>query len=127
MLADMAETGARKRVLIVDDDPLVLDSLELLFTHYGWDVLAVDNGDTVIESLRPINYSLAIVDQRMDGSTGVDVIRELKSRSDAPVFMLTGCVDPYLRSAARQVGADGFFDKPVEALSMIKALEKLRN
>lgn len=127
MIPDFKDVGSRKRVLIVDDDRMVLESLEMLFSHYGWDVLAVDNGDTVIDALRPIDYQLAIVDQRMDGTEGVDVIRELKSRSDAPVFMLTGCVDPSLRSAARRVGADGFFDKPAEALSMIKALEKLRN
>ncbi|MBK1879589.1 response regulator [Pelagicoccus mobilis] len=127
MLADLPDTGQRKRVLIVDDDPMVLESLELLFNHYGWDVLAVDNGDVVIETLRPIEYEFAVVDQRMDGTEGVEVIRELKARSDAPVFMLTGCVDPGLRNAAERVGADGFFDKPAEALSMIKAVEKLRN
>lgn len=127
MLADISDTGARRRVLIVDDDQMVLESLKLLFNHYGWDVLAIDNGDEVIETLRPIEYQLAIVDHLMAGTEGIEVVRELKARSDAPVFMLTGCVDPRLRNAAKRVGADGFFDKPVEALSMIKALEKLRN
>ena len=55
MLAEFAETGRRKRVLIVDDDVMVLESLELLFNHYGWDVLTVDSGDTVIETLRPLS------------------------------------------------------------------------
>lgn len=127
MLAEIIDTGCRKRVLIVDDDRMVLDSLELLFSHYGWDVLTVESGEEVVDTLRPIDYQLAIVDQRMDGLEGVEVVRELKSRSDAPVFMLTGCVDPGLRRAAQLVGVDGFFDKPAEALTMIKALEKLRN
>lgn len=117
--------GIRNRVLIIDDDPMVLESLDMLFSHYGWDVLTALDGDTVIDALRPIDYQLAVVDQRMDGTEGVDVIRELKSRSSAPVFMLTGCVDPCLRTAAERVGADGFFDKPVKAADMLRALEEL--
>ncbi len=117
--------GIRNRVLIIDDDPMVLESLDMLFSHYGWDVLTSYDGDSVIDALRPIDYQLAVVDQRMDGTEGVDVIRELKSRSSAPVFMLTGCVDPDLRTAAERVGADGFFDKPVQAAEMLRALEGL--
>lgn len=119
------KAGVRNRVLIIDDDPMVLESLDMLFSHYGWDVLTALDGDSVIDLLRPIDYQLAVVDQRMDGTEGVEVIRELKSRSSAPVFMLTGCVDPGLRSAAEGVGADGFFDKPVKAADMLRALEAL--
>ncbi|MDQ8199598.1 response regulator [Pelagicoccus enzymogenes] len=112
-------------MLIIDDDPMVLESLDMLFTHYGWDVLTAEDGDTVIDALRPIDYQLAVVDQRMDGTNGIDVIRELKLRSSAPVFMLTGCVDPGLRYAAKRVGVDRFFDKPVQASEMIRALDSL--
>ncbi|MBD5781338.1 response regulator [Pelagicoccus sp. NFK12] len=112
-------------MLIIDDDPMVLESLDMLFTHYGWDVLTAEDGDTVIDALRPIDYQLAVVDQRMDGTNGIDVIRELKLRSSAPVFMLTGCVDPGLRYAAERVGVDRFFDKPVQASEMIRALDSL--
>lgn len=117
--------GKRNRVLIIDDDPMILESLDMLFSHYGWDVLTAEDGDTVIDSLRPIDYQLAVVDQRMEGTNGIDVIRELKLRSSAPVFMLTGCVDPGLRYEARRVGVDRFFDKPVQAMEMIRALERL--
>lgn len=115
----------RKRVLIIDDDPMVRDSLEMLFDHYGWEVLAVESGDTVIESLRPIEYNLAVVDHLMEGANGVDVIRELKLRSRAPVFMLTGCVDPIVKHTAHMVGADRFFSKPVQASEMIEALNDI--
>lgn len=120
-----SEQGKRNRVLIIDDDPMILESLDMLFTHYGWDVLTAEDGDTVIDALRPIDYQLAVVDQRMDGANGIDVIRELKLRSSAPVFMLTGCVDPGLRYAAESVGVDRFFDKPVQAAEMIRALDRL--
>lgn len=121
----MATKSMRNRVLIVDDDPMVLESLDMLFTHYGWDVVTAASGDDVLDALRPIDYELALIDQRMDGATGIDVIRELKSRSAAPVFMLTGCVDPGLRASALAVGADRYFDKPVDARILIKALEEL--
>ncbi|MDQ8186589.1 response regulator [Pelagicoccus sp. SDUM812002] len=117
--------GGRNRVLIIDDDPMVLESLDMLFSHYGWDVLTAEDGDSVIDALRPIDYQLAVVDQRMDGTSGIDTIRELKLRSSAPIFMLTGCVDPGLRGEAERVGVDRFFDKPVEAAEMIRALENL--
>lgn len=116
----------QNRVLIIDDDPMVLESLDMIFNHYGWDVLTVESGDIVLESLRPIEYQLAVVDQRMDGATGVEVIRELKSQSSAPVFMLTGCVDPGIRLAAEQVGVDRFFTKPVKAHSLLEALDEMK-
>ncbi len=124
MLAEQKK-DVRNRVLIIDDDPMVLESLDMLFSHYGWDVLTAENGDSIIEALRPVDYQLAVVDYRMDGADGVEVIRELKSRSSAPVFMLTGCVDPDLRNAAARVGADGFFDKPIQAAEMLRALQVL--
>lgn len=125
MFAEL-EAKARKRVLIIDDDPMVRESLEMLFSCYGWEVLAVESGDIVLETLRPIDYQLAVVDQRMDGASGVEVIRELKSLSSAPVFMLTGCVDPDIRRAAEFVGADRYFTKPIRANAMLEAFEGLR-
>lgn len=116
---------SKRRVLIIDDDPMVRESLDMLFNFYGWEVLTAESGDMVLEALRPIEYQLALVDHRMTGTDGVDVIRELKSRSSAPVFMITGCVDPEIRLAAERVGVDRYFSKPVKASEMLEALEMI--
>ncbi|MDQ8203582.1 response regulator [Pelagicoccus sp. SDUM812003] len=120
-----ATQAASKRVLVIDDDQGVRESLTMLFEHYGWEVLAVESGDIVLESLRPIDYQLAVVDHLMEGADGVEVIRELKNISTAPVFMLTGCVDPAIREAAELVGADRYFSKPIQASEMIEALKEI--
>lgn len=116
---------SKRRVLIIDDDPMVRESLDMLFNFYGWEVLTAESGDMVLEAIRPIEYQLALVDQRMSGTDGLDVIRELKSRSSAPVFMITGCVDPEIRLAAERVGVDRYFSKPVKASEMLEALEMM--
>ena len=113
------------RVLIIDDDPMVRDSLDMLFAHYGWDVVAVASGDEALANLPKTQYRLAVVDQLMEGMDGVELVRRLKAHSSAPVFMLTGCVAPDLRSEAVDAGVDRFFSKPVQASTMIEALEEL--
>ncbi|MBC2604945.1 response regulator [Pelagicoccus albus] len=113
----------RRKVLLVDDDPMVLESLGMLFEHYGWLVERVASGDQVLQAQICFEHDFAIVDERMDGVNGLDVIRALKSRSKAPVFMLTGCVEPELREEARRVGADGFFDKPIGARALMEGVE----
>ena len=115
----------RGRVLIVDDDLMVRDSLEMLFEHFGWQVVTVSSGDEVIELAPSLDYQLALVDHRMDGIDGVEVARRLKSISPAPVFMLTGCVDPELRKAAEEAGVERFFSKPVKAATILEAVEQL--
>lgn len=115
----------KERVLIIDDDPMVRESLEMLFAHYGWDVIALASGDDALIHLPPMDYSLAVVDHLMDGIDGIEVVRRLKSRSPAPVFMITGCIDPKIRLAAESAGVDRFFCKPVQAITMLNALNEL--
>lgn len=120
------DKSSRNRVLIVDDEPMVLESLVMLFEHYGWEVTAFESGDKLLKTRNLKDYQLAVVDQRMQGvSQGIDVIKYLKSGSSAPVFMLTGCVDPKLKREAKQVGADGYFDKPIRTSKLINALKRL--
>ncbi|EDY84065.1 hypothetical protein VDG1235_3692 [Verrucomicrobiia bacterium DG1235] len=114
----------RNRVLIIDDDRMVLESLNMLFAHYGWEVVAVSSCEEALERLDETDYRLAVVDHLMEGKNGLELIRDLKSNSSAQVFMLTGCVEPNLRAAAEKAGVDRFFFKPVQAATMIKALDE---
>ncbi len=124
----MATDPARsepQRVLIIDDDAMVRDSLGMLFEHYGWAVTAIPSGRAVLEMAASLDYQLAIVDHLMEGMNGVEVTRQLKSLSSAPVFMLTGCIDPQIRTSAEQAGVDRFFSKPIKTATIIKALAEL--
>lgn len=122
MVAEHRESDQGK-VLIIDDDPMVRESLDMLFAHYGWEVIAVASGDAALAKLPSIEYRLAVVDQLMEGMDGVEVVRRLKAASPAPVFMLTGCINPEIRRAAEAAGVDRFFSKPVQASAMIRAME----
>ena len=117
--------STRVKVLIIDDDLMVCESLNMLFTHYGWESLTVNSGDEALARFPRYEYSLAIVDHRMDGMDGVEIIKRLKARSDAPVFMLTGCIDPKIRLAASYAGVDGYFIKPAQIVDIIEAYEAL--
>lgn len=113
------------KVLIVDDDRMVLQSLDMLFAHYGWDVVTVTSGKAALDSLPCGDFRLVVVDHLMEGMTGVELVRRLKDSSSAAVFMLTGCIEPNLRAAAEIAGVDRFFVKPVQTSTMLKALEDL--
>ncbi len=112
------------RILLVEDDRLVRQSLELILGHHGWDVVSFPSGEEAISALSDIPYRLAIVDFFMHGMNGAEVTRHLKKHSTAPVFMLTGCIDPETGQEALRAGVDRVFYKPVQTSTLIRALEE---
>src|SRR5258706_991634 len=84
---EMAEKG--ERLLIVDDDRLVLATLVSGLKSAGFDVVEADNGDDAILLVRANPPHLALLDIRMQGKSGLDVARYLKANTDVPFMFLS--------------------------------------
>jgi len=102
------------KVLIADDSGLILERLkEMLSMHKQAEVVAsLKNGTEALEALRNLKPDLAIVDIKMPGLTGLEVLNEIRKEDDNIKFIiLTFYSSEYYRQLAFQAGADYFFNK----------------
>jgi len=115
-------------VLVVEDDPDIVELLAHYLSRDGWQVDTVDDGSRAIERLRGIAYSLVILDLQLPGRDGLSVAAELRRdprTQRLPVVMLTARGDETDRIVGLEMGADDYIVKPFspkELLARIRAL-----
>ena len=107
----------QNRILIVDDEPLVLQSCRRIFGERGYEVETAFNGNEGIEKAKANKPDLITLDVTMPGKSGVTVFHELRNTpelADVPVFIVTGVIDFRQLMYQRTVEApDGFMQKPI--------------
>ncbi len=100
-----------KAISIIDDDPGVLDALSVLLSSKGYDVAKHTSAKAFLDA--PYLPGCVISDVRMPEMTGLDLLREMKSRMDPrPFVVLTGHGDIEMAVQAVRLGAFEFFEKP---------------
>ncbi|MCC6792228.1 MAG: response regulator [Thermomicrobiales bacterium] len=106
--------GSPARVLIADDDPAILDALQIMLEDEGYEVAAIGGGDVVRETER-IRPDVILLDIRMSGQDGREICRALKHHDTAkqtPVIMVSANRDGAV--IAHDAGADAFIAKPFD-------------
>src|SRR5438045_5037365 len=116
------------RILVAEDDPGLQSIIALGLREAGDQVDVVDRGDDAIDQLKFYEYDVAIVDWRMPGAEGIDVVRWAR-RHNRPtaLLMLTARDTPADRITGLDVGADDYLVKPFdfgELLARIRALQR---
>lgn len=116
-------------ILIVDDEPAIRTGLLTVLEGAGYSVNAVESGEAALDFLENHDIDLALLDIRMSGMSGVDVMREIKERwPHIAVILLTGYASIDSAIAAVRSGADDYLMKPSSAEtikeSVSQALDK---
>ena len=116
------------RVLVAEDDPGLRDVISLGLRDAGYQVDAVDRGDDAIDQLQWYDYDVAIIDWRMPGAEGIDVVAWAR-RNGKPtaLLMLTARDAPADRIHGLDTGADDYLVKPFdfgELLARVRALQR---
>ncbi|HTG40010.1 MAG TPA: response regulator transcription factor [Methylomirabilota bacterium] len=116
------------RVLVAEDDPGLREVMVLGLQDSGYQVDAVDRGDDAIDQLKWYDYDVAIIDWRMPGAEGIDVVAwaRRKHRPTA-LLMLTARDAPADRIRGLDTGADDYLVKPFdfgELLARVRALQR---
>jgi two-component system response regulator MprA len=115
-----------ERVLVVDDEPNVRESLQIALGVAGFDVDVAPGGSEALERVSSAPPDLMVLDVLMPGLDGLEVCRRLRSEgSDLPVLMLTARDEVPDRVAGLEAGADDYLVKPFaleELLARIRAL-----
>ena len=114
------------KVLLADDSVLILERLKEMLSIYEQAeiVASLKNGDDTLEALKTLKPDLAIVDIKMPGLSGLEILNEIRKEDKAIKFIiLTFYTSDYYRHLAIQSGADYFFNKAddFEKISLVVA------
>jgi DNA-binding response OmpR family regulator len=116
------------RVLVAEDDPGLREVMVLGLQDSGYQVDAVDRGDDAIDQLKWYDYDVAIIDWRMPGAEGIDVVAwARREHRPTALLMLTARDAPADRIRGLDTGADDYLVKPFdfgELLARVRALQR---
>jgi DNA-binding response OmpR family regulator len=122
------EASEPMRILVAEDEPGLRDVIVLGLVEAGYQVDAVDRGDEAIEQLKWYDYDVAVLDWRMPGTEGIEVVRWARAQErPTAILMLTARDTPADRIEGLDAGADDYLVKPFdfgELLARIRALQR---
>ncbi len=114
-----------QKVLVCDDDRLVLATTAAALSGAGYSVLQANDGDEAIALAREHRPVLAILDIRMEGTTGMDVASYLRDFVGTPFVFISAFNDPLTIRQARAIGALDYLFKPINSMRLVEAVERL--
>ena len=114
-------------IMVVDDEQEILRLLKRILESEGYDVALAPNGGSALVLLEEHRPDLVILDIKMPGLNGFEVLRILRERYDTPVIMLTAVREVTSVRDAIGVGADDYVTKPFnKAVLLARIKAKLR-
>ena len=115
----------RQKVLVVEDEPSLVDTLQYSLSRQGYQVAVSSDGAKAIEAARRERPDLVILDVMLPTLDGFEVCRILRQEMSAPILMLTARTDEVDKVVGLEVGADDYLTKPFsmrELSARVKAL-----
>ena len=107
-----------KRILVVDDEKLIVKGLKLSLEQDGYLVDTAFDGEMALEQAGKNDYDLIILDVMLPGKDGMEVLRQIRERSMTPVMMLTAKGDDMDKILGLEYGADDYITKPFNILEV---------
>ncbi len=111
------------KILVVDDDRLVLATLTHGLAQAGYEVIDADNGDDAILLARQHKPELALLDIRMEGKSGFDVAVYLREYCQIPFMFLSAFADEATIKQVKELGALTYLVKPLDIQQIVPAVE----
>jgi len=122
------ERGARKDVLIVEDDTAIARLMEMYLFKEGLSVSGCEDGDSAIRLLQDNRYRLLILDRMLPGKRGMDILRWLRKQDKiarTPVLMVTALGSTDEKVHGLKEGADDYLPKPFEPQELVARVNAL--
>ncbi|MCH4153385.1 MAG: response regulator transcription factor [Saccharofermentans sp.] len=113
------------KVLLIDDDPGIIEVLKLYFEKEGYQVFTCMQGDKAVATYNSTQPDIIILDLMLPGTDGNDICREIRKTSEVPIIMLTARTDTLDKIIGLELGADDYIPKPFESkevLARVKAV-----
>jgi DNA-binding response OmpR family regulator len=119
----------KARILIVDDEPALLDVLEAYLRDDGFAVVRAADGRAAVDSALAEQPDLILLDLNLPKLSGLEAFREIRQQSDVPVIMLTARGSEVDRVVGLELGADDYVSKPYsprEVVARVKSVLRRR-
>jgi len=108
-----------KTVLVVDDEPKIVQLARDYLEHAGMTVVAASDGKTALAAARASKPDLVVLDLGLPGMDGLDVTRALRRESNLPIIMLTARADESDKLVGLELGADDYVVKPFSPKELV--------
>jgi CheY-like chemotaxis protein len=123
----MERDGAAPRILIVDDDPVILRLLQINFRLEGYEVDTATHGEEALERVRSNRPEIVVLDVMMPGIDGWEVLRRLKETPAAkhiPVIFLSARAQDEDRRQGYALGVDEYVTKPFDPVHLVEIVRR---
>lgn len=117
-----------KTVLLVEDEPHIIEALSFLLEQAGWRVVSHSDGGDATAKAASIRPDVMVLDAMLPNKSGFEVLREIREHAEIaalPVLMLTAKGQTKDRAAAEAAGANSFMTKPFSNQEVIEAVRAL--
>jgi two-component system response regulator MprA len=121
----MSVSARPRRILVVDDDPMVATTVQRVLRPEGYDIDVALTGTAALDQARAHPPDLVVLDVMMPGTDGFEVCRQLRAEASIPILLLTARGGTADRVHGLDVGADDYLVKPfayAELLARVRAL-----
>lgn len=115
-------------ILIAEDEPSILESLDFILKRAGWSIESVTDGEAALMALRRSRPRMVVLDVMLPKRSGFEVLKQIRADAatqDLPVLILTAKGQAQDRRTAEELGADAFVTKPYANAEVIGAVRRL--
>ena len=115
-------------VLIAEDEPGILESLDFILRRAGWTISSATDGDAALAAARQLSPRVLVLDLMLPKLSGFEVLKQIKADQatrDIPVLVLTAKGQQRDRQIVEVLGADGFVTKPYANDDVVGAVRRL--
>ena len=109
----------KQKILIVDDDENIAELISLYLTKECFDTMIVHDGEEALKAFDQYHPSLILLDLMLPGIDGYQVCREIRSRSQTPIIMLSAKGEVFDKVLGLELGADDYIMKPFDSKEMV--------
>jgi len=115
-------------VLIVEDEPAILDSLSFILRRNGWSIAVARDGEMALEAVRRLKPKMLLLDIMLPKKSGLEVLKEIRAQpatKSTAVVVLTARGQQYDRELAAELNADGFITKPYSNVEVVEEVRRM--
>ena len=115
MTTTTVNTAAKARILVVEDDANIVDSLDEYLSNFNYSLDIATTGTKAIEMIETADYDLILLDVHLPDFSGMDVLKQIKEHNNnLPVLVMTGFISTDSAIEAMKLGAHEFITKPFD-------------
>lgn len=113
------------KIVIVDDEPMIIDVLQAYFEKAGFEVYSAQRGGEALSIIGKINPDFLILDLMLPDFSGEEICKRVREKSDVPIMMLTAKTSEEERINGIVIGADDYVTKPFSPREVVVRVEAI--